>query len=93
MNVLNQNRKELEEMLVGSNSDPVTTTLRDLHNFKTTLPILQVLERDPHSSAFLSQRIEIPIPLPFCHKEFPGYLGRLSDPIYHMRVNRIYRLN
>ena len=57
MNVLNQNRKELEEMLVGSNSDPVTTTLRDLHNFKTTLPILQVLERDPHSSAFLSQRI------------------------------------
>ena len=58
MNVLNQNRKELEEMLVGSNSNPVTTTLRDLHNFKTTLPVLQVLERDPHSSAFLSQRIE-----------------------------------
>ena len=80
MNVLNQNKKELEEMLAGSNSDPVTTILRDLHNFKTTLLILQVLE-------------EIPIPLPFCHKEFPGYLGRLSDPIYHMRVNQTYRLN
>ena len=44
INIQNQNGKVLEEMLAGSNSDAVKTTLRDLHNFKITLPLMQVLK-------------------------------------------------
>ena len=39
-NVLNQNRKVLEETLAGFNSDVVKTTLRGLCNFKMALPLL-----------------------------------------------------
>ena len=42
--VLNQNGKVLEETLAGFNSDDVKTTLRRLHCFKMTLPLLQVLQ-------------------------------------------------
>ena len=48
MNVPNQDDKVLEEMLAGSNSDAVITTLKGLRYFKMTLPpsssLLQVLK-------------------------------------------------
>ena len=34
----NQNGKALEEILIGSNSDALKTTLRGLRNFKNGLP-------------------------------------------------------
>ena len=37
-NVQNQNGKVLEELLPGSNSDAVKTTLRGLHDFQNGLP-------------------------------------------------------
>ena len=39
MNVANQNGKELEETLAGSNTDAVKITLKGVHNFKMTLPV------------------------------------------------------
>ena len=36
-NVQNQNCKVLEEILAGSNSDTVKTTLKGLHNFQNGL--------------------------------------------------------
>ena len=57
-NVQNQNEKVLEEMLTGSNSDAVKTTLRGLHNFEQmTLLLLQVLGK------------LLTIPLSLCHLE------------------------
>ena len=56
-NVLNQNRKVLEEILAGFNSDVVKTRLRGLCNFKMALPILQVLEEP------------LAIPLSLCHMQ------------------------
>ena len=43
MNFPNQNKKILEKILAGFNSDAEKTTFRDLRNFKTTLPLLQAL--------------------------------------------------
>ena len=43
--VPNQNGKVLEGKLAGSNSDAVKTTLRHLRYFKTTLSLLQVLQK------------------------------------------------
>ena len=43
--VPNENEKVLEETLAGFNSDHVKTTLRRLHCFKITLPLLQVLKK------------------------------------------------
>ena len=40
-----QNGKVLEETLAGFNSDDVKTTLRRLHCFKMTLPLLQTLQK------------------------------------------------
>ena len=56
--VPNQNRKVLEETLAGFNLDDVETTLKRLHCFKMTLPLLQVL----HKSR--------PISLSFCYTQY-----------------------
>ena len=46
MNYLpNQNGKVLEKTLVGFNSDDVKITLRRLHCFEMTLPLLQVSQK------------------------------------------------
>ena len=44
MNFPNQNKKILEKILPGFNSDAEKTTLRDLRNFKTTLPLFKLFE-------------------------------------------------
>ena len=43
--VQNQNKKVLEEMLEGFNSDAVKTTLRSLRNFRIALSCFQVFEK------------------------------------------------
>ena len=54
-NVQNQNRKVLEEMLSGPNSDAVITTLRGLRNFQNGLPpFASFWKASHHSSAILS---------------------------------------
>ena len=44
-NVQNQNGKVLKEILAGSHSDSVKTTLRGLHNFQNGLPPFAILEK------------------------------------------------
>ena len=44
-NVQNQNGKVLKEILAGSHSDYVKTTLRGLHNFQNGLPPFAILEK------------------------------------------------
>ena len=55
--VLNQNGKVLEETQAGFLSDDVKATLRRLHCFKVTFPLLQVLQKS------------LPIPLSLCYTQ------------------------
>ena len=52
-----QNQNEKLKMLAGLNSDAVKSTLRNLHYFKMTLPLLQVLQKS------------FPILLSLCHTQ------------------------
>ena len=58
-NVQNQNEKVLEEVLTGSNSDVVKTTLRGLHNFQNDLaPFASSRKASHHSFVTLSLGVE-----------------------------------
>ena len=93
----NQNWKVLEEMLVGSNSDAIKTTLRGLRSFQNSFPpFASSWKASRHSFVTLSLVVDritnglvglgVTFTLIACRFKPPGHFDGLSDPNYYEGV-------